>query len=144
MKIKYLLIVLLGAALVAVSGCRSGAVYNVHDQNIQTNMSVEEVKKEIIGAGAALGWSMKANTPGNIVATLHLRSHMAQVNIKYSANSYSITYKDSSNLNYESAGSEYTDDDGNLQINDKSTIHSNYNGWVQNLDRQIKARLGMM
>ena len=31
-----------------------------------------------------------------------------------------------------------------LQINDNSTIHSNYNGWVQNLDRQIKARLGMM
>ena len=46
------------------------------------------------------------------------------VDVKYDTKNYSITYKDSSNL-------DYTGD----------SIHKNYNGWIQNLNRGINAQL---
>lgn len=49
---------------------------------------------------------------------------MAQVDIPYNAKAYSIQYKNSANLKYDGV-----------------SIHSNYNGWVQNLDRAIQSRL---
>jgi hypothetical protein len=85
---------------------------------------MDDVQKAIIRAGAGLGWQMKPVEPGLIVGTLTLRTHMAMVNVKYDAKTYSITYKDSSNL-------DYTGD----------SIHKNYNGWVTNLDRGIQSQL---
>ena len=67
---------------------------------------------------------MKPEKPGLIVGTLNLRTHTAVVDIPYTTTSYSILYKSSVNLKQE----------GN-------TIHSNYNGWVQNLDQAIKRQL---
>ena len=40
--------------------------------------------------------------------------------------SYSIDYKNSLNLKYDST---------------KNTIHKNYNGWIQNLDNAIQVQL---
>ena len=48
------------------------------------------------------------------------------VDIKYDHKSYSIDYKDSTNLNHDAA---------------KGQIHRNYNGWIQNLDKAIQAQL---
>lgn len=125
---KKLLVKLLLLAVVAgaVVGCRSAMVYNVDEQSIVSSgkPNMKDIKSAILRAGASLGWQMKESKPGQIVATLFLRKHMAQVDITYSTKSYSITYKNSSNLNY-----------------DGETIHSNYNGWVQNLQRQIDAQL---
>jgi hypothetical protein len=70
---------------------------------------------------------MKAVEPGKILGTLYLRSHMAQVDIPYSKSSYSILYKNSDKLNYN-----------------EGKIHSNYNGWIQNLDRGIKTQLSLL
>jgi len=67
---------------------------------------------------------MKAKTAGHIVASLYLREHVAIVDITYTKKAYNIKYKNSQNLSY-----------------DGTNIHSNYNGWVQNLSRQIQAQL---
>ena len=64
---------------------------------------------------------MKEAEPGHIVGTLHLRKHMAIVDIPYSTNSYSILYKDSAQLDYNG-----------------DTIHQNYNGWITNLNNAIQ------
>jgi len=128
MKIKHLLVILFGVSLVFLSGCRTAPLVNVTDQSVvasQSNYTEDDVKKAIVRAGAGLGWNMNADKPGHILGTLHLRSHMAQVDINYDKEKYSITYKDSENLNY----------DGEI-------IHKNYNGWIQNLDRAIKIQLG--
>ena len=45
----------------------------------------------------------------------------------YSVKSYSIRYKDSTELGY-----------------DGGSIHQNYNGWVQNLDKGIRAQLNTL
>lgn len=125
-----MLLTLLCMVLVMISGCRSSTIYNVHDQSLLTNKSnhaTEDVKKAIVRAGAGLGWNMDANSPGHILGSLNIREHMAQVDISYDKNKYSITYKNSTNLNYNPS--------------EPATIHSNYNGWIQNLDRAIKSQL---
>lgn len=113
----------------ALAGCRTSPVYSVTDApvNSASDVNANDVKKAIISAGAGLGWQMKEVKPGHIVGSLFIRKHSAIVDIPYSASSYSIQYKDSTELNY----------DGN-------NIHSNYNGWVQNLDNAIRARLAAL
>lgn len=111
-------------------GCRTAPVYNVADAPVNTtssNVALEDMEKAITRAGVGLGWQMKPVEPGHTIGTLYLRSHMAQVDIRYNQQSYSITYKDSSELNY-----------------DGESIHSNYNGWIKNLDNQIKAQLSAL
>ena len=70
---------------------------------------------------------MQDVAPGNILATLNLRTHMAQVDVSFDTKAYSIQYKDSTNLNYNG-----------------TSIHSNYNGWVQNLDKSIRTQLSLL
>ena len=118
-------------ALAIVAGCRGGGqIYNVKDAPVQTatgkEPSMEDVQKTIIQAGAGLGWTMAVVKPGEILGTLNVRSHQAVVTIPFTSKTYSILYKDSSNLKYDA---------------DKQTIHENYTGWVQRLDGAIKSRL---
>lgn len=130
MKNIFVRLLLVVVAVGAIVGCRTAPVYNVEEQTIVANVdnvSANSVRKAIIRAGAPLGWQMKEVAPGNIIGTIHLRDHMAQVDIKYNAQSYSITYKDSQNLKY-----------------DGTNIHSNYNGWVQRLQRNIDVQLSTM
>lgn len=129
---KYLKIILFGAVLVftlGLMGCRSAPIYNVEQSPIGVSAaaSLKDIQKTIITAGAGLGWKMKEQVPGTITGTLNLRKHMAVVEIPYSNTEYSIIYKDSAELGY-----------------DGSSIHKNYNGWVQNLDRAIQAGLSVL
>jgi hypothetical protein len=114
-----------------VVGCRAAVpVYNVTDTPVaasKPNPSLDEVGRAIQRAGAALGWQMKETKPGHMVGTLSLRKHVAVVDVNYSVKSYSIQYKDSTELDY---------DGGN--------IHPNYNGWIQNLDKGIRAQLSTL
>ena len=122
---------LAAACLVAaLAGCaRTGPIYNVNDAPVASAsgkaMTAAQVRSAIVTAGNALGWQIVDAGPGKLVGTLNLRDHQAVVDIPYTARSYSIVYKSSRNLN-EANGS----------------IHTNYNGWIQNLDRGIRANLG--
>lgn len=124
------LILLAGLLALVLAGCRSNPVYNVADMPVTTTTGgykLDDVRGAILQAGVSLGWQMYSVRPGLIVGTLYLRDHMAQVEIPYDRNSYSILYRDSSNLNYDGVN-----------------IHSNYNGWVQRLRDTINARLSVL
>jgi hypothetical protein len=112
-------------------GCRGNVpIHNVTDAPVaasKPNPSLDEVGKAIQRAGAALGWQMKETKPGHMLGTLNVRKHVAVVDVNYSVKSYSIRYKDSTELGY---------DGGN--------IHQNYNGWIQNLDKGIRAQLNTL
>ncbi|MCP9447133.1 MAG: hypothetical protein NNA22_06130 [Nitrospira sp.] len=123
--------VLLCIMFIAVVGCRGGGqIYNVKDAPISTatgkEATLDQITKAIVEAGSGLGWTMAVVKPGQIVGTLHIRSHTAIVEIPYTTKTYSIIYKDSTNLKYDA---------------EKQTIHENYRGWIQNLDKAIKSRL---
>lgn len=126
------LLVILFAALIALAGCRGTVpVHDISDTTVTgvggERPSAEQMEHAIRSAGAALGWRMEEAEPGLLEGRLHLRDHVAVVEIPYAAGEYSIRYKDSANLNYE---------DGN--------IHPNYNNWIQNLDNQIRAQVSTL
>ncbi|NOT95175.1 MAG: hypothetical protein HOP00_02535 [Nitrospira sp.] len=118
-------------AVVIVTGCRgAGQIYNVKEAPIATSagkeLTLDQVGKAIMDAGIGLKWIMVITKPGQIVATQNARSHTAIVDIAYDTKTYSMTYKDSVNLNYNA---------------EKQTIHEAYSGWIRNLDNAIKGRL---
>jgi hypothetical protein len=86
--------------------------------------TTDDVKMAILRAGGNLGWQMTQTGPGLINARIALRGHTASVDVNYNTKTYTITYRDSTNL-----------DAGGGQI------HKNYNGWIENLDRDIRAQL---
>ena len=125
---KYMKILLaLGFALL-VAGCTSRPIVNVTDAPVVVRagsvINADQVRDAIVAAGTGLGWVMTPVSPGVINGRLFLRDHVANIEVRYTAKTYSITYKDSTNLNYR---------DGQ--------IHKNYNSWIENLDRDIRAQL---
>ena len=122
--------ILVSALVLLISACTTQPVYNVSAAPVaasKPNPSLEDVGRAIQRAGVALGWQMKETKPGHMLGTLYLRTHVAVVDINYSVKSYSIQYKDSTELMYDGA-----------------TIHRNYNGWIQNLDKGIRAQLSTL
>ncbi len=118
-------VIVLSALL--LGACRTAAIHNVQDAEVATNQgqpTLSQVENAIVRAGAGLGWQMEKQESGHIVGTLNVRDHRAEVDITYDRNTYDITYRDSRNLNY-----------------DGQNIHQNYNGWISNLDDQIRTQL---
>lgn len=117
-------------AIVSVA-CTTQPIMNVNDAIVTAGpgktVTKDQVRAAIVRAGGALGWQMRDESPDQLSATLVLRGHTAVVDIPYSDKSYSIKYRSSVNLN-ESGGS----------------IHKNYNGWVQNLTRNINTQLSLL
>jgi hypothetical protein len=129
MKVLHIVAALsLGLAIV---GCNTVPIMNVDNAAVATPsgkpLTQEQVRAAIIRAGSALGWQMKDEGPNKMVGTLVLRTHTAVVDIPYSASNYSIKYRSSVNL--EASG---------------DTIHKNYNGWIQNLNRGIGTQLSLL
>jgi hypothetical protein len=122
-------ITLASAASLAQAGCfRCDPVFDVVDAPVPNSsakvLTTEQVRAAIIRAGADLGWHVSDAGNGRLVATIALRKHTAEVEIPYSDTAFSITYKNSTNLDAA---------DGQ--------IHKNYNGWIQNLNRGILRQL---
>ena len=121
-------VALTGLAVIGLVACTTAPIYNVQSAPIATASgkpaTADQVRGAIVAAGSNLGWVMSDARPGVLNGKLALRSHVAEVEIPYTDRTYSIVYKSSSNLN-ETGGS----------------IHKNYNGWVQNLQRDINAKL---
>ena len=120
---------LIPVAVLLLVGCRTGGVYNVQGAPVAGTRAVamQDVEMAIRRAGAGLGWQIVPRAPGKIEGILVLRDHRAVVDITHDTKTYSIQYKDSSNLDY-----------------DGTSIHSNYNGWVQNLDKAIRTQLSLL
>jgi hypothetical protein len=126
-QITIKLILLMGLSLFLM-GCRTAPLVDVSGEPITSgtgkSVSLSQVTHDIIQAGVGLGWTMKKQKSGYIIGQLNLRKHMIKVNIHYSNKEYSITYNDSSEMSY-----------------DGTQIHSNYNSWVQNLNKAIRTNV---
>ncbi len=124
MPLRAALIASLVAVSLALVACaRSAPVNNVTAAPVHADLSQEDVGRAIIRAGSQRGWRMREEGPGHLVARLDVRDHVAEADIHYDADSYDIEYRSSDNLEYNA---------------EAGTIHSNYNGWIENLDRDIQ------
>ena len=119
---------LIAVVFLLLGGCRTADLHSVRGApGTSKAVSMADVETAIRRAGHGLGWQIVPQGPGRAEGTLVLRDHRAVVNITYDTKNYSITYKDSANLHY-----------------DGKTIHSNYNGWIQNPDKAIRTQLDML
>lgn len=109
-------------AALGLAGC-TRPIYNVSQHPFMQPGTIANRTAQIQQAAAGLGWETQVVRPGVIRATLHLRTHVAVTEITYNEQVFSIIYVDSTNLDY-----------------DGTSIHKNYNGWIQNLERAISVQ----
>lgn len=107
----------------------------------QVKAAIEQAAKAPIPSASGQQWEIAETAPGQIVATLHVRGkHMVRVDILYNVEKFSVTYRDSMNMNYSSEGKS-TDapfvNNGNA-LNGKAVIHPYYNRWVKALVDNIR------
>ncbi len=90
-------------------------------------LSLDDVTRAIVQAGrvTTIPWEMREVRPGFIIGTLKHKRHRAIVNINYSTQKFSITYRDSTLMRYEPP----------------DRIGRHYNYWVEELEERIKANL---
>jgi hypothetical protein len=130
MNMRILSLMLATIALLLISGCRAVPVRNIQNAPLvttsQAHPDMQKIGDAIIKAGTGLGWRMAQKDAGQIIGSLSVRTHRADVEIIYNQENYSIIYKDSSNLKYNP---------------EKATIHRQYNNWVKNLDLAIQKEI---
>ena len=129
MRSKLSNVIILSAVAILLIACAPTPIQNIENAPVNAssaNYDLSDVTKAIKAAGVGLGWQMKEETPGHIVGTLNVRRHTAVVDITYTLDDFSISYRDSTNLKYNPG---------------TNSIHSSYGKWVGNLNNAIDARL---
>lgn len=103
---------------------RTQPVYDVHDKAVFTGSgqptNAQQVRDAIVSGATAKGWQIRDVNDGHLVAQIFVRSHMTEIDITYDDDSYSIIYKDSTNLLYDGV-----------------SIHRNYNKWIKFMIHRI-------
>lgn len=95
---------------------------------VPKGLSMDTVSTDIKRALIGRGWIVSHEAPGQIDATLHLRSHVARVAIEFDATAVRLRYVSSDNLDYrEKKGKRY--------------IHKNYLSWVGNVLSDLSKNL---
>lgn len=114
--------------IIFLMGCKSTVpIKNFDNQAIaqygDTTNTKSSVEKSIVRAAITLGWKADVKSHNEIIATLDIRKHQLVVVITHDDKSFSIKYKDSTNLKYNG-----------------KKIHRQYINWVTNLIRAIHAQ----
>jgi hypothetical protein len=96
--------------------------------SVPPGLTEKVIAKSIRLGGAQRGWLVTRQDPGYMESTLHLRTHVARVGIKYDTRSIQIRYLASENLDYAIKKGV-------------PRIHGNYLKWVNNLVNDISLQL---
>lgn len=98
---------------------------------IPSELSEKQVVTEIKRALVGRGWVVTGEKPGQLDASLSLRSHVARIAIEHGGDKVQIRYVSSDNLKYkESKG--------------KRQIHKNYLSWINNLTGDMSRNFHMV
>lgn len=106
------------------TGCAMKAPIETIDTNIEkisNNLSFRQIERSIYKAATELGWRLYKNEDGYIVGHYYTPRYTASIDIKYTQDSYSISYNQSENLKH-----------------DGEQILSLYNTWIKELDKKIQ------
>jgi hypothetical protein len=107
---------------------RSTTLVEPDPVTISCSLSAEKMQEGIERGGAMRRWMVVGQTPGNteLRYVKGNNKHVITVNVSYTANTFAITYKDSSGLNYA------VKDDGTRRIHPKPV------DWMRNLSGDIQ------
>ncbi len=117
---------LLAFLLLFSAQSQAAKVMNIEDSVVPDGFSAQDVAATIIEVGGKRGWKFRKVADGHMEGLLHVRSHMAKIDVRFSAKSYSLLYKDSNNLKYK-----------------EGKIHRAYNKWVKTLDTDVQNALSL-
>jgi len=94
---------------------------------LNCNLSENQMQSGIRNGGAVRGWSVANQAPGNTQLNYIKgdNKHSLTVNVSYTPNTFSITYKDSNNLDY-------------VVKNGVRRIHPKPITWMSNLSEDIQ------
>jgi hypothetical protein len=129
------LLLLLSALLVFSAGC--GRPMAAPSGSVTASISGKpftagDMRAAIIKGCAARNWRVTDAGPDTMEATISMRNkHTVVVSIPYTATSYTINYKDSTNMGYKAK------DDGTFSIN------KNYNKLVLDLEQAIQSQIAL-
>lgn len=122
---------LLLPVFVLLMGARQVPLTDPEPIAIPAGMSAQQVVKAIKAGLVGRTWEVTEEQPGRILSTLHLRSHVAKIELTYDDTAITIRYLDSVDLMYEEKkGQRY--------------IHRNYLNWIANLRTDISRNLVLM
>ncbi len=125
-KMRFLVILLITVWLV---GCASAPVLESPRQvNVPAGVGVADVEQAILDAMRGRGWLLHRREQGLIVGDLNVRDHFARINFRYSANSVTLEYVESRNLEY-------------AVVDGQPRIHGNFNAWMTYLVQDIERNL---
>ena len=125
--------VILALALALVSGAalaRSTGMVEPPPVTTQCEMSNADMIDSIVSGGSVRGWRPVTKTPG-IVELRYIKGankHSLTVNVAYTKNTFAVTYKDSTNLNYK------------VKKNGVRVIHPRPIVWMSNLSIDIESK----
>lgn len=110
------------------------------------------VSNAIKRAGTNLQWRFTEDaSTKQLVGTLVVRKHTIQVNIGISQTAYSVSYRDSINMNYSKTGLSQIDETlrgfrtpDYFTDKEKPVIHPNYNLWVKELINAINHEINAL
>ena len=122
---------LIAVALLAGGSPTHAAVPIVDIENapVPAGLSMEQIQERLIaGVLGRRGRTVQAVAEGRIEVQFAVRSHLAFVDITFNEATYSITYKDSHNLDYK-------------ERKGRRKIHRNYNKWIQTLNGELQKAL---
>jgi len=122
---------LLLPVFVLLMGARQVPLTDPEPIAIPAGMSAQQVVKAIKAGLVGRTWEVTEEQPGRILSQLHLRSHVAKIELTYDDTAITIRYLDSVDLMYEEKkGQRY--------------IHRNYLNWIANLRTDISRNLVLM
>ena len=105
-----------------------------------------EFKAAVIRAGTARRWTITDGENNQLIATLVVRQrHTVAVTVQQTPTAFSVTYRDSVNLNFsknkEAAPDPSTPFNVKIVTTDQNVIHPNYNKWVKDFVLSIRNEL---
>ncbi|WP_145533856.1 hypothetical protein [Yersinia alsatica] len=122
---KILKILLVGLVSIAfITGCAGTTPIQDVNQTVMGSHTASEVQRAILAGGISRGWIMVPASEGVINGKLINRDHIVEITINYSANNYQIKYVGSTNMDAKNG-----------------KIHSKYNRWIANLNKDIQTKL---
>lgn len=122
---------LLVSALVFLMGARQVPLVDPEPIPVPAGLQLQQVEKAIKAALVGRTWTVTQEDPGHIVSTLHLRTHMAKIDISYDLQTIRIRYLDSGELMY-------------AEKKGQRMIHRNYLNWIRNIVNDINRNLTLV
>jgi len=125
--------IFLALALAFASGpalARSANLVEPAPVTIQCDLSDADMTDAIVSGGSVRGWRPVTRTPG-VVELRYVKGdgkHSLTVNVEYTRNTFTVFYKDSTNLDYK------------VKKNGVRVIHPRPIGWMSNLSMDIESQ----